>query len=755
VSISLQSNSLYELTDGALPESVSRALKKVAGFKTLISIPQIHNGKLYGETTLAFSKNQPLPSEELVKSFSNILAVSLRNSINESQLKISEGKYRMLVENTHSIAWEYDILSDRWIYVAPQCLSILGYEPEEWTDLEFWTSRLHPEDREWASLYCIECTAKGVDHTFEYRFRKKDDDFAWLRDIVSVEMKDDKPLKLRGLIIDITERKQLELELAESAERFKALHNASFGGIAIHNKGLILECNQGLSDMMGYSLDELIGMDGLLLVVPDHRDMVKHKIVSGYGKSYEANGLRKNGEQFPIRIEARTVPYKGESVRSVEFRDITEAKQAEDALRKSEKHTRLLNTFLSEMLELPDAKSIYDYLAKSLQHIIDESIVLCVSVDEDKNETVLESIAGIDNSFIGKISKLAGFNPIGKRYELKKMHLEYFRKGCLVEFEGKLADFSSNQFPTKIAGIIEKLINLNGIHTMGVKKGGKVLAAIHIFTRNANTITDSQFISSCVQQAALVLQKKMAEEKLSRSEQSLRLMNDEKNAFFQILAHDLRSPLGAIVGTFDLLREKHNTYSPEKRQLIIDQLSTLATNTFNLLDDLLLWSNSQAGNLSFNPQKVNLGSVTSDLIESINPLAASKKITIDISIANSIVVLADKNMLSVILRNLVVNAIKFTSNGGHINIESTIKGDKLIVSVSDNGVGMEQSVIDSIFKLSKKITTSGTNNELGTGFGLKLCKEFVEKHGGKIWAESEVGKGSVFNFLLTLENENA
>jgi PAS domain S-box-containing protein len=97
--------------------------------------------------------------------------------------------------------------------------------------------------------------------------------------------------------------------------------------------------------MMGYSLDELIGMDGLLLVVPDHRDMVKHKIVSGYGKSYEANGLRKNGEQFPIRIEARTVPYKGESVRSVEFRDITEAKQAEDALRKSEKHTRLLNTF--------------------------------------------------------------------------------------------------------------------------------------------------------------------------------------------------------------------------------------------------------------------------------------------------------------------------------------------------------------------------------------------------------------------------
>jgi len=139
-----------------------------------------------------------------------------------------------------------------------------------------------------------------------------------------------------GYTEDITERKILESELKESAERYKSLHNASFGGIAIHDKGRILECNQGLSDMTGYSLEELIGMDGLLLIAPEHREMVMNKIVTGYEKPYEANGLRKNGDIFPMRLEARNVPYKGKNARTVEFRDITENKEAEKAIKDRE-----------------------------------------------------------------------------------------------------------------------------------------------------------------------------------------------------------------------------------------------------------------------------------------------------------------------------------------------------------------------------------------------------------------------------------
>ncbi|MBI9060236.1 MAG: response regulator, partial [Labilibaculum sp.] len=124
--------------------------------------------------------------------------------------------------------------------------------------------------------------------------------------------------------------------LSESEERFKSLHNASFGGIAIHDKGIILECNLGLSEMTGYSVEELIGMDGLLLIAEKSRSYVMSNIQSGYEKSYEAFGLRKNGDQYPLRLEARNVHYKGKPVRTVEFRDITERKQIEEALRHNE-----------------------------------------------------------------------------------------------------------------------------------------------------------------------------------------------------------------------------------------------------------------------------------------------------------------------------------------------------------------------------------------------------------------------------------
>lgn len=152
------------------------------------------------------------------------------------------------------------------------------------------------------------------------------------------------PLPESNLVVstvwDVTERKQAEQALAESETRFKALHNASFGGIAIHDQGIILECNQGLSEMMGYQYSELIGMDGLLLIAEKSREAVMNNIRTGYEKPYEAFGLRKNGEEFPMRLEARNVPYKGKQVRTVEFRDITESKRAEEQLRISEEKYR-------------------------------------------------------------------------------------------------------------------------------------------------------------------------------------------------------------------------------------------------------------------------------------------------------------------------------------------------------------------------------------------------------------------------------
>ncbi len=170
--------------------------------------------------------------------------------------------------------------------------------------------------------------------------------------------------------LDITERKESERELKESERRFKALHNATFGGIAIHQRGKILECNQGLSEISGYSQDELIGMDGLLLVAEESRKEVMNNIMSAYEQSYEVTGLRKNGEKYPIRLAARNIPYQGRPVRVVEFTDITERKQAEEALRESEVKYRALVESSNDLIWELDENERFSYVSPQVEAIL-------------------------------------------------------------------------------------------------------------------------------------------------------------------------------------------------------------------------------------------------------------------------------------------------------------------------------------------------------------------------------------------------
>ncbi|MBF0574084.1 MAG: transporter substrate-binding domain-containing protein, partial [Desulfamplus sp.] len=189
----------------------------------------------------------------------------------------------------------------------------------------------------------------------------------------------------RRLKFEIVERKYAEEALRESEIRFKALHNASFGGIAIHDKGIILECNNGLSEMTGYSINELIGMNGLFLIAEKSRDAVTNNILSGYEKPYEAFGVRKNGEEFPMRLEARNIPYKGKNVRVVEFRDITENKRAE----KKQRELEAIN------LRLHKSKSL-GQMAGGIAHLFNNYLAVVIG----NLELALEEIS--DDSLIRK-----------------------------------------------------------------------------------------------------------------------------------------------------------------------------------------------------------------------------------------------------------------------------------------------------------------------------------------------------------------
>ncbi|GEC70897.1 Signal transduction histidine kinase [Flavobacterium flevense] len=231
-------------------------------------------------------------------------------------------------------------------------------------------------------------------------------------------------------------------------------------------------------------------------------------------------------------------------------------------------------------------------------------------------------------------------------------------------------------------------------------------------------------------------------------EMQVKKLLDDKDKFFSIIAHDLRGPFNGIIGLSELLLENDNQLKPKETNEFIQLIHQSSKNVYSLLENLLTWAQSQTGSLEFSPKKIEISPIINKTISLLDNIAKSKNIRIESKIKNEEYAFADKDMLETIFRNLISNAIKFTENNGEVQLSITRENNQIVFSVQDNGIGIPPEKITNLFAINHRNTTSGTNDETGTGLGLMLCKDFVKKHGGKIWVESEIGKGSNFKFSI-------
>ena len=233
----------------------------------------------------------------------------------------------------------------------------------------------------------------------------------------------------------------------------------------------------------------------------------------------------------------------------------------------------------------------------------------------------------------------------------------------------------------------------------------------------------------------------------SQSNELTQLINT-KDKLFSIIAHDLRSPVAGILGVTDILQQNFEDYEKEEILVLVGQLNTSSKKTLNLLENLLVWTNFQSGKIEFNPESFNINSVINEIIEVLYSLAKTKNIIINFNSLRELVIVADKNMIHTIVRNLVSNAIKFTNVNGEININVFQNDIYTEFSISDNGVGIKDEFKSGLFEINSKTTALGTKGEKGSGLGLVICKEFVEKHNGKIWFDTKIGEGTDFKFSI-------
>jgi PAS domain S-box-containing protein len=246
-----------------------------------------------------------------------------------------------------------------------------------------------------------------------------------------------------------------------------------------------------------------------------------------------------------------------------------------------------------------------------------------------------------------------------------------------------------------------------------------------------------------------ISERKMMEDKLRQSEAQLLELNATKDKFFSIIAHDLRSPFNGFLGLTQIMAENSQNLKMAEVQNISVRMRDSAINLFRLLENLLDWALMQQSLIPFEPKVLELRPIVAESIWMTMEYAKNKDIEISYTIPDNLAVFADRNMLQTVIRNLVSNALKFTPKEGNVSISAKDSGDRNIeVSVSDTGIGMSQKIIDNLFRIDVRANRKGTDGEYSSGLGLLLCHEFIGKHDGKIWVESEEGKGSVFYFTI-------
>lgn len=297
-----------------------------------------------------------------------------------------------------------------------------------------------------------------------------------------------------------------------------------------------------------------------------------------------------------------------------------------------------------------------------------------------------------------------------------------------LEFQIREREMELKNRRTQLAMLIASVLLIAAVFvffsTILIRKNRKLAKLLKQLNANAKTISDKN--------------KKLAD------------ANSEKDRFFSIIAHDLRSPFNAFLGFTELMTDESFDLTKEEMRSYAQEIRKSALLLFGLLENLLEWSRLQRNIITIEKKHHSLKKIIAMSMNAVKENAAKKEISISMDVEETLSVYVDDKMLQSVFRNLLSNAIKFTPRGGKINISAGKKTTEAEVVVSDTGIGIKPEVMEKLFRLDETVSTSGTEGEPSTGLGLILCHEFIEKHQGKIWAESSYGNGSAFHFTIPL-----
>jgi PAS domain S-box-containing protein len=627
----------------------------------------------------------------------------------EEALRQSRSFTQNILDTTPNLIYIYDLEEQCNVYCNSVMNQILGFTPEYIFNQhkEFFNHLLHPDDVNLVAEHQDKFRRASDDEIFEVVYRMKHANGTWVyfhsRDKIFLRDDQGSAKQIIGAARDITREKESEELLKASEEKYRQLIENSFDMIVLMDAdGITHYISDSCERILGYCSDELINLQSIhQMVHPDDQESVlaeyRNGMTRGFGGCQYRHRHKNGGWVYLESIGSNQLNNPNLKSIVLNVRDITERKKAEEALRESEAR-------LSNVIEGTNVGT-WEWNVQTGETVFNErwAEIVGFTLQELEPVSITTWIDLIHPDDLKKSNEILKF-VFSK--QLPNYDIECRMKHCTngwvwVQDRGKVIHWSYDGKPLWMAG----------------------------------THSD-------------ITERKLAEEKMVQLNQQLKETNAAKDKFFSIIAHDLKNPFNAIIGFCNLMASqirKKNYESVEEYTGIIQNSSKRA---MSLLINLLEWSRSQTGGITFNPEYLETVALVNEVLEMANDSALQKPVSILRNLPNSLIAYADKDMISTVLRNLISNAIKFSYPGGQIVISAENSKDEIKLLVTDHGVGIRPEAIHKLWRIDESYSTMGTSKEKGTGLGLLLCKEFVEQHGGKIWVESQLGKGSTFMFTI-------
>ncbi|MFZ4400354.1 MAG: PAS domain S-box protein [Bacteroidales bacterium] len=615
----------------------------------------------------------------------------------EQALRDSEEKYRILLENSGIGVGVFNL--DGKIQLFNQkALEHLGGKAEDFIGKSL--QQVFGEDAASEYLRRFKEVLKA-DKNLEYEdfVSLASGDHYFISNYTSIKNTNAEIVGIQVLSHEITERKLIEKALEETNTYLENLLNYANAPIIVWDSQLrITRFNHAFENLSGRSEEEVLGKPIDILFPPKKlkisMDLIRKASTGERWETVEIEILNKDTTVRTLLWNSATLftPNDHSPIATIaQGQDITERKKAELILLESELNYRtLFKTSPSGILKL------------------------------DENGIILEANEAFLKTSLYTLEELIGSN---------------------------VRILTSPEYTYIVDENIHRLFNGETLEEEVLSRRKDGSYRILLLRENAITLPNGR--KGILSVSTDITERKQAEEKIILQNTELQNLNATKDKFFSIIAHDLRSPFNSFLGLTQIIAEELNSLTMDQLQKFAESMRKSATNLFRLLENLLEWAQLQQGNIPFNPDRFNLLSLAKESIEMVVETAQTKQIEIFYDIPSDLEVFADSNIVQTIIRNIVSNSVKFTSKGGHILISAIINPEKDIqISIADSGIGMDNILMANLFNLGVNTSRKGTEGELSSGLGLILCKEFVEKHGGKLWVESEKGKGSCFIFTL-------